>query len=124
MSFDVILENIKAVVLASTLKTAMMISIDFVSSMIMGKARNRVKEVAMRKAKCCKWLKLSGASDNQTFENKVFSSTRRVRKKHLDSEDLDISMFFHLFFLNVHVLYGDRSTFVTIDRAAHLKESC
>ena len=51
--FDFILEKIKAAVLASTLKTAMMFSIDPASRSVMGNAKKAVKVIVMRKAKHC-----------------------------------------------------------------------
>lgn len=51
--FDFILEKIKAAVLASTLKTAMVFSIDPASRSIMGNAKKAVKVIVMRKAKHC-----------------------------------------------------------------------
>lgn len=53
MLFDFILENIKAVVLASTLKTAMTLSIDPALRNIMGKTKKAVNVIIMRNAKRC-----------------------------------------------------------------------
>ena len=91
--FDFILEKMKAVVLASTLKTAMTFSIDPAVSRIMGKAKKAVKAIVMRKAKHCEWLSVPGDSGSQTLENDVFSFMHSVTKKRLDSESIDITNF-------------------------------
>jgi hypothetical protein len=95
--FDFIMENIKAVVLASTLKTAMTLSIDPALISIMGKAKKAVKVIVMRKAKHCEWLSVPGDSGNQTFENDVFSFMHSVTKKRFDIESIDITILLHLF---------------------------
>ncbi|MGP9766877.1 hypothetical protein ACT3UM_14225, partial [Halomonas sp. AOP13-D3-9] len=51
--FDLIVEKIKAVVLDSTLKKAMTISIDPALKSIMGKAKKTVNIIMMLKAKRC-----------------------------------------------------------------------
>lgn len=51
--FDFILEKIKVVVLALTLKTAMTLSIDPALRNIMGKAKKAVSVIIMRDAKRC-----------------------------------------------------------------------
>lgn len=51
--FDFILEKIRAVVLASTLKTAIKISIDSALISVMDKAKKAVSVIIMRNAKRC-----------------------------------------------------------------------